>query len=64
MLKNFRGDKDAIVQSGIQSEDLETEPLDRTKDVLEELQNKVLDKYPDEIAEIETADAKFFKLKA
>jgi len=41
-----------------------TEPIITTQAVLEELENKVLEKYAAEIEEMELAEEKMFKLKA
>lgn len=43
---------------------MNTEPLDRTAEVLEELENKVLLKYKAEIDEVVAAPEQTFKLKA
>ncbi len=56
--------KESRMVSASNSEDMDTEPLDRTKDVLEELRDKVLLKYPEELAEVNEADETAFKLKA
>lgn len=49
---------------GFQSDGNITEPLDRTRDVLEELESKVLNKYVAEIEEAEDEPPSTFKLKA
>ena len=49
---------------GFNSEELQTEPLDHIMDVLDELENKVLEKYEDEVDESNEAAASIYKLKA
>ena len=44
-------------------ENCPTEPIDHTQQVLEELENKVLEKYQAEIEEIEQSDDRFIKLR-
>lgn len=41
-----------------------TESIDRTKDVLDELEAKILLKYSKELEEIDAGDQQVFKLKA
>ena len=49
---------------GFGSDNNITEPLDHVKDLLEELDNKILEKYQMELEEVEEGDSSTFKLKA
>ena len=49
---------------GFDSDNMVTEPLYRIKDVLEDLDGKVLLKYSQELEEIKQTDPNLFKLKA
>lgn len=49
---------------GFQSDDMHTEPLDRVKEVLEEIENKVLLKYIEDVDEANISPASTYKLKA
>ena len=53
-----------VSEEGFGSDDMGTEPLDRTREVLEELEQKVLEKYTYEIGEAQYALEQTYKLQA
>ena len=66
---SFQNDDDEEGKSpklgeGFDSDNMVTEPLYRIKDVLDELEGKVLLKYSQELEEVNESDLNIFKLKA